>query len=287
VRLTTAVAMAFPRSPMVTAMTAWGMQALSCGRFTLGLGTQVKGHNERRYSVPWRSPGPRLREYVLALRAIWDCWQRGTPLDFHGEHYTFTLMVPLFDPGPIEHPRIPIHLAGVNAFSSRLAGELCDGIRPHPICTRRYIDEVVLPAVERGARDSGRDPRRVEVCVSPLVATAADDRELQSRVTDVRARVAFYASTRTYRRVFELHGWGRLTEELSHLSRSGRWEEMPGRVSDQVLETIAVVARHDAVAAELGRRYAGAATSIEFGIPVRSASDRGTLSAMIGELRRA
>jgi probable F420-dependent oxidoreductase len=284
-RLTTAIAVAFPRSPMVTAMTAWGMQSLSRGRFTLGLGTQVKGHNERRYSVPWRSPGPRLREYILALRAIWNCWQDGVPLDFRGEYYTFTLMVPLFDPGPIDHPRIPIELAAVNAFTCRLVGELCDGVRPHPICTRKYIDEVMLPAVERGARTAGRDVRQIDVCVSPLIASSADDSDLTARARDVRARVAFYASTRTYRRVFELHGWGHLTDELSHLARNGRWSEMPDRVSDEMLETIAVVAHHDSLAAELGKRYAGAATAIEFGIPLLSGPDRVKLKGMIRALR--
>jgi probable F420-dependent oxidoreductase len=284
VRLTTAVAIAFPRSPMVTALTAWGLQSLSRGRFTLGLGTQVKGHNERRYSVRWTRPGPRLREYVAALRAIWDSWQTGRPLDFRGEHYTFTLMVPLFDPGPIENPEIPIQLAAVNPFTCRLAGEIANGIRPHPICTRKYIDEVMLPAIEAGAHKAGRKAGEVEVCVSPLIATAADAAAVARRARDVRARIAFYASTRTYRRVFELHGWGRLTDELSNLSRSGRWEEMPALVSDEMLETIAVVAPHDSVAAECRRRYADAATAIEFGIPLRTNEDRALLTDLVREL---
>jgi probable F420-dependent oxidoreductase len=286
-RLTTAVAIAFPRSPMVTALTAWGLQSLSNGRFTLGLGTQVKGHNERRYSVRWTPPGPRLREYMLALRAIWEAWQTGGPLDFRGEHYTFTLMVPLFNPGPIEHPRIPIHIGVLNAFMCRLGGEIADGVRPHPICTRKYIDEVMLPAIEAGAKRAGRSARDVELWVSPLVATAADPAEVTARARDVRARIAFYGSTRTYRKVFEIHGWGRIVNELSHLSRSGRWEEMPPFITDEMLETIAVVSRYDTVAADLGRRYGGAATGVEFGIPLRSEEDRAVLKRAVAELQRA
>ena len=157
VSLATAVALAFPRSPTVTAMTAWTLQRLSGGRFTLGLGSQVKGHIERRFGMSWSAPGPWLREYVQALRAIWDCWQNGTKLDFRGEHYTLNLMVPLFTPAPIEHPHIPVELAAVNPYMCQVAGEVADGIRAHPIATPRYIAETMLPAVQRGAAKTGRD----------------------------------------------------------------------------------------------------------------------------------
>src|SRR5690606_9039909 len=207
-RLTTAVAIAFPRSPTVTAMTAWTLQRASRGRFRLGLGTQVKGHIERRYGLPWSAPGPWLEDYIGAVRAVWDCWQHRTPLDYRSEHYELTLMNPLFDPGPIDHPYPPIHLASVNAHMARIAGRHADGVRPHPICTRRDIAEVLRPAVAAGAEEAGRDRRAVETVAGPLIVTAPTEAELAARVGAVRSRISFYASTRTYRAVFDLHGWG-------------------------------------------------------------------------------
>ncbi len=172
-RLSTAVAIAFPRSPAVTAMSAWTLQKLSAGRFTLGLGSQVKGHIERRYGMRWTPAGPWMREYVQAVRAIWDCWQNGTRLAFEGERYNLSLMVPLFDPGPIEHPEIPIHLAAVNRVMCRVAGEVADGIRPHPVCTPSYIEEVMLPAARDGAAKAGRRLDHFKVAMKPLTATPA------------------------------------------------------------------------------------------------------------------
>src|SRR5712691_1817070 len=156
VKLGTAIAVAFPRSPMITAQIAWDLQAASNGRFILGLGTQVKGHNERRFSVKWEAPGPKLREVIWALRAIWDCWQNGTKLDFKGEFYQFTLMTPFFNPGPIKHPKIPIYIAGVNPYICRMAGEVCDGLHVHPFNSQKYLRDVVHPAVAEGLQKSGR-----------------------------------------------------------------------------------------------------------------------------------
>src|SRR5436305_1334459 len=157
ITLATTVAIAFPRSPTVTALTAWTLQKLARGRFTLGLGSQVKGHIERRYGMRWSPPGPWLREYVRAVRAVWECWQHGTRLDFQGEHYKLNLMVPLFAPAPIEHYPIPIHLAAVNPYMCQVAGEVADGIRAHPVATPRYMVEVMLPAARKGAAKVGRD----------------------------------------------------------------------------------------------------------------------------------
>src|SRR5438105_12583808 len=184
VGLATAVAIAFPRSPTVTAASAWTLQRLSHGRFTLGLGSQVKGHIERRYGMRWSAPGPWLRDYVGALRAIWDCWQNGTKLDFESEHYKLSLMVPLFAPAPIEHPQIPVELAAVNPYMCQVAGEVADGIRAHPIATPRYIAETMLPAACKGAAKAGRDLSGFTVCVKPLVATAPDRATLAERVRD-------------------------------------------------------------------------------------------------------
>jgi probable F420-dependent oxidoreductase len=186
-KLGTSVAIAFPRSPTVTAMSAWTLQKLSNGRFTLGLGTQVKAHIERRFGMPWTPAGPWMREYVSAVRAVWDCWQNGTPLDVRGPHYNINLMVPLFDPGPIEHPDIPIHIAAVNPMMCQVAGEVAEGIRPHPVCTPSYIERVMLPAVRAGAVKAGRSLDRFQVCMKPLVATAANEAELVPKVRDARA----------------------------------------------------------------------------------------------------
>lgn len=287
IRLSTAVAMAFPRSPTVTALSAWTLQKLSGGRFTLGLGSQVKGHIERRYGLRWSPPGPWMREYVTAVRAVWDCWQRGVPLDVRGDHYRINLMVPLFNPGPIEHPDIPIHLAAVNRVMCRIAGEVADGMRPHPVCTPAYIRDVMLPAVAEGAARAGRDRRRVTVAMKPLVATGADAAALARKIVDVRARVAFYASTPAYRAAFAAHGLGDLADDLAALSKQQRWEAMPGRIADDVLHLYATVGTYDEIGRRLGDRYGGLVDRIEFSIPAGSPAERDRLAALIAELRRA
>ena len=213
--LGTSVAMAFPRSPTVTAMSAWSLQKLSGGRFVLGLGSQVRAHVQRRFGFDWSAPAPWMRDYITALRGIWDCWQNDVPLQVDTEHYKLDLMVPLFNPGPIEHPAIPIHVAAIGPYMCAVAGEVADGVRLHPVCTPRFIDEEVLPALAKGAARSGRDVDEVEVCMKPLIGTAADEASLQAVIRTVRARVAFYLSTPSYRRTFELHGWGGLAREAS------------------------------------------------------------------------
>ncbi|MDJ0767783.1 MAG: TIGR03617 family F420-dependent LLM class oxidoreductase [Ilumatobacter sp.] len=283
--LTTAVAIAFPRSPTVTAMTAWTLQRASGGRFVLGLGTQVKGHIERRYGMPWHPPGPWLEDYVRAVQAVWTCWQERSPLEFHSEHYDLTLMNPLFDPGPIEHRRPPIHLASVNAFMSRLAGRHADGVRPHPICTRRYISEVLVPAVAAGADDAGRDPGEVAMVASPLIVTAPTEAGLADKISTVRSRISFYASTRTYRAVFDLHGWGDIGDHLSSLSRQQRWDEMERHVTDEMVHEIAVVAPYDSLADAVASRYEGLCDRVEFSIPVETPDDAALLAGMVAEIQ--
>lgn len=283
-RLGTAVAIAFPRSPMVTAMTAWTLARLSRGRFTLGLGTQVKGHIERRFGMKWSAPGPWMREYVRALRAIWNAWQEGTPLDFPGPRYKMNLLVPLFTPEPIEHPQIPVHLAAVNPYLCQVAGEVANGVRPHPVCTPRYIREVMLPAVRKGAGLAGRSLEGFEVAIKPLVATAPDAETLAVRVRDVRARVAFYASTPAYRACFELHGLGALADEMAVLSRAQRWEEMPARISDEVLDLYATVGTWDEIVPRLVTRYGELVTHVEFSIPAAEPASRQVLAKMVEDL---
>jgi probable F420-dependent oxidoreductase len=287
VGLATAVAVAFPRSPAVTAMSAWTLQRLSGGRFTLGLGSQVKGHIERRFGIAWSAPGPWLREYVQALRTIWDSWQNGAKLDFHGAHYNLTLSVPLFSPAPLDHPCIPIELAAVNPYMCQVAGEVADGIRAHPVATPRYLREIMLPAVRKGAGRAGRDLAGFAMCVKPLIAAAPDEAGLAERVRDVRARVAFYASTPAYVAAFEIDGYGEVARALQGLARAQRWEEMPALVDDAMLDTYAVTALYDDVADRLKTRYSGLATTLEFAIPLGGAADEERLRTLIASLRES
>jgi probable F420-dependent oxidoreductase len=284
-KIGTAVAMAFPRSPTITALSAWTLQKLSRGRFTLGLGSQVKGHIERRYGMKWSPPGPWMREYVQAMRAVWDCWQNGTALDFRGEHYNLNLVVPLFNPGPIEHPQIPIHLAAVNTYMCEVAGEVADGLRPHPVCTPKYIREVMLPHVRKGAVRKQRDLAGFRVAMKILIATAPDKAALEEKIRDVRARVAFYASTPAYFAAFQAHGLDDLANQLKVLSKAQRWEEMPGYISDEVLDTYAVVGTYDEIADKLVERYGDFASSVEFSIPAGSEANRKRLRQMATRLQ--
>lgn len=286
VSLATAVAVAFPRSPTVTAQAAWSLQRLSSGRFTLGLGSQVKGHMERRFGIKWSAAGPWLRDYVRAVRALWDCWQNGTKLDFESEHYRLNLMVPLFAPAPLDHPQIPIQLAAVNPFMCQVAGEVADGIRAHPIATPRYIREVMLPAARKGAAKAGRDFSHFAMCVMPLVAAADTKAALEAEIRDVRARVAFYASTPAYLAAFETQRHGAAAKQLQALSRAQRWEEMPALVSEEMLDAYAVIGTYDEIAAKLKARFAGLATHLEFRIPVTGEAEKARLRDLLSALRQ-
>ena len=284
--LATGVAIAFPRAPAVTALAAWTLQRLSNGRFTLGLGSQVKGHIERRYGMAWTPPGPWMRDYVGALRAIWACWQNGgARLHYDSPHYKLSLMVPLFAPPPIEHPRIPIQLAAVNPFMCQIAGEVADGIRAHPVCTPRYIAEIMLPAARKGAEKAGRDFSGFEIAAMPLIATAPDKQGLDARVRDVRARIAFYASTPTYLIAFESQGYGEVARNLQGYSRAQRWDEMPQFISDEMLDHYAVIGAHDEIAGKLKARFAAVASHLEFAIPISNDADKATLGDLLKSLR--
>jgi probable F420-dependent oxidoreductase len=286
-QLSTAVAVAFPRSPTVTALSAWTLQRLSGGRFTLGLGPQVKGHIERRYGMRWSPPGPWMREYVQAVRAVWDTWQRGTRLEHHDEHYDLSLMVPLFNAGPIGHPDIPIHLAAVNPVMCRVAGEVADGVRPHPVCTPSYIREVMLPAVRAGAARAGRSLCQFRVCMKPLVATAATEGELAGKVRDARARIAFYASTPGYARAFGHLGLVDLASEAKQLSKRQEWEGLPELISDDVLDQFAVIGTHDEIGDKLIGRFGSVVTDIEFSIAARDEQDQATLAELARRIQAA
>lgn len=252
--LGTAIAVAFPRSPMVTAQICWDLAAATRGRFRLGLGTQVKAHITRRFSTTWDSPGPRLREYILALRAIWNTWQNSVPLRFEGRYYQFSLMTPFFDPGPITHPDVPIYIAGVGPYMSKMAGELCQGFHVHPFHTIRYLDEVVLPSMTAGAAAVGRTLDDVDRAASVFIITGHNDQELDMARQGVRQQIAFYASTPTYRPVLELHGW-EMGDRLTAMSKRGEWSQMAGLVTDDMIEAVAVTAPLSNLGAAIRARY--------------------------------
>ena len=255
VQLGTAIALAFARNPMTTAAAANDLQALSGGRLLLGLGTQVKPHITRRFSMPWSHPAPRMREYVLALRAIWDTWHTGAPLDFRGEFYNHTLMTPMFEPQRHEHGAPPVLLAGVGETMTEVAGEVADGFLTHGFTTERYLREVTLPALQRGREKVGRTLDGFTVKGSPMVVTGRTEEELERAKAGVRSQIAFYGSTPAYRTVLELHGWGELGERLHAMSREGRWAEMGPLLDDDVLDAFAVVGPPAEVGAEVVRRY--------------------------------
>ncbi|TFV67341.1 UNVERIFIED_ORG: TIGR03617 family F420-dependent LLM class oxidoreductase [Bacillus sp. AZ43] len=256
----TAIAVAFARSPMTLATTAHDLQRYSRGRFVLGLGTQVRAHVERRFSMPWSPPVDRMREYVAALRAIWTSWQEGTPLRFRGEHYQHTLMTPMFAPDPHPWGPPPVYLAAVGPAMTRLAGEVADGLLVHGFTTERYLRERTLPALEEGLAAAGRTRADVAVTLPGLVVSGRTEADLAEAAAAVKATIAFYGSTPAYRPVLELHGWGALADELHALSvarREDKWTAMRDLVEDDVLAAFAVVAAPEDVAAEVRARYAG------------------------------
>ncbi|MEM7748795.1 MAG: TIGR03617 family F420-dependent LLM class oxidoreductase [Pseudomonadota bacterium] len=284
-KLGTAVSIAFPRSPTVMAMCAWTIQKLSKGRFTLGLGPQVRGHIQRRFGMQWSPPGPWMREYVQAVRAVWDCWQNETELNVQGDHYNINLMVPLFNPGPIDHPDIPIHLAAVNKVMCRVAGEVADGIRPHPVCTPSYIAEVMLPEAQAGARRAGRALDQFQVAMKPLTASAPTQEELVPKIRDARARIAFYASTPSYRAAFDHLGLGALADECKILSRAQRWEELPDKISDEILDQFAVIGTYDEIGDRLCERFGDVVTNIEFSIAAQTDAEKQRLAELAAQVK--
>ncbi len=267
VTLGTSIAVAFARNPMTVAVQANDVQALSGGRFVLGLGTQIKPHITRRYSMAWSHPAPRMREFVLAVRAIWEAWAGGTPLDFQGDFYTHTLMTPFFDPGPNPHGKPPIVMAAVGPLMTEAAGEVADGMFCHAFSTERYLREVTLPALQRGAAKAGRSLDGFELSAPAFVVAADTDEEIAAGVAAVRGQIGFYGSTPAYRPVLEAHGWGDLQDELNALTKRGAWDEVAAVIDDEVLHTFAVVGTPEEAAEEVRRRYGDIATRITIATP--------------------
>ncbi len=257
IELGTAVAIAFARTPMTLANLGWDLQALTGGRFTLGLGSQIRPHVEQRFSMPWSEPARRMRELVLAVRAIWSTWQDGVPLDFAGEFYTHTRMVPAFDPGPLECGPPPILLGGVGPRMTEVAGEVADGLLVHPVNSRDSLERITLPAIRAGAQRAGRDPVDVELVCVTIVVTGRDEEEFVRSREAVRRQLAFYATTPAYRPVFELHADRELHPRCAQLARDGRWDDMAALIDDELLETIAVVGAPHEIGSLVRSRLAG------------------------------
>ena len=268
--LATAIAVAFARSPMNLAHIGWDLQTFSKGRAILGLGSQIKPHIEKRFSMPWSRPAARMREMVLAIRAIWATWQDGTPLRFEGEIYRHTLMTPFFTPEPTEYGPARIFLAGVGTGMTEVAGEVADGFLVHPFSTAEFIREHTLPALDRGLAASGRTRADIEISWPAMVVTGVTEADVTAAASVTRSQLAFYGSTPAYRVVLDTHGWGDLQPELNRLSKEGRWDVMASLIDDEMLSTFAVCGAPSEIAAMMQARYGDLVDRIAFNAPYRS-----------------
>jgi len=251
------VAIAFPRSPMVMAYAARDLQDFSGGRLRLGLGTQVKGHIQRRFSTEWVAPGPRMREYVQSLHAIWEAWQTGERLAYHGEHYNFSLMTPFFSPGKSGQPRPPVFISAVNPYNCRVAGEVCDGVALHPLTTPKYLKEIIKPNIEYGAARAGRDAKSVNLSSSAFVVTGPNQAAIDTNKEGVKKQIAFYCSTRSYSKVLEVQGFADLGLWLHEMSLKQQWDKMTELITDEVLDTFAIVGGYSEIPGLMKERFDG------------------------------
>jgi len=285
IELGTGIAVAFARNPMTLANVAWDLQAYTGGRFILGLGSQIKPHITKRFSMEWSHPAARMREFILAMRAIWDCWDNGTKLDFRGDFYTHTLMTPFFNPGPNPHGTAKVFLAGVGELMTEVAGETCDGFLAHGFTTERYLKEVTLPALQRGMDKAGRSRADLEISLPAFVVTGTTEEEMAESAAGTRRQIAFYGSTPAYRGVLDLHGWGDLQGELNALSKEGKWVEMGELITDDILEAFAVIAEPSGLAAGIKARYGDVIDRVSFYAPYKADPD--TWLPVIAELKAA
>ncbi|MGD9795431.1 MAG: TIGR03617 family F420-dependent LLM class oxidoreductase [Acidimicrobiia bacterium] len=251
VTIGTSIAIAFARTPMTLAYSAYDMQLYSKGRFVLGLGSQVKAHIEKRFGMPWSQPAARMREMVVATKAIFDAWQNGTKLDFRGDFYSHTLMTPFFSPDPLPWGPPPIYLAGVGELMTEVAAEVCEGFFLHPFTTERYMREVTVPALERGRAKSGKSLDGFEICATTFAVCATNEADMAKAMAGTKNQIAFYASTPAYRPVLEAHGWGELQTELNVMTKQGRWSEIGDLITDEMVATFGVVGTPE----EVGRGF--------------------------------
>ena len=285
VTLESRVAIAFPRSPMVFAYAAMDLQQFSGGRFRLGLGTQVKGHIQRRFSTDWSAPGPRIREYVQSLHAIWQAWQSGERLAYHGDHYNFSLMTPFFSPGPSDQPSPPVFISAVNTYNCRVAGEVCDGVSLHPLCSPEYLKQRMLPNIADGAARSGRTNDQVNLSGSSFVITGPTQAVIDAKKQAVKRQIAFYSSTRTYSPVLEVHGFEDVAVRLHEMSLKGQWEEMTGLITDEIFDAFAIAVGYDEVAPAIKERFGGLLDEVVFGFDTPGPEDENQLKKIIRELQ--
>ncbi len=283
IELLSTVAVAFARNPMTVAQSAYDLQAISGGRFLLGLGSQVQPHIEKRFSMPWSKPAARMAEFVRAVRAIWATWQTGEPLRFRGEFYTHTLMTPFFSPPAVPEGAPPVWIAAVGERMTEVAGEVGDGLHAHSFTTPHYLADVSVPALARGAERAGRDVGEVGISLPALIAVGDDDAALQTAIRATKAQIGFYGSTPAYLPVLAAHGWDDLHERLHEASRRGDWAAMGDLVSDEVLETFAAIGSADSVAWELKSRYAGVVSRLSFSASYPIAPE--TTAALVRGLR--
>ncbi len=276
IELGTAVAMAFPRSPTVTAHVAWDLHLASKGRFNLGLGSQVKSHNERRYGLIWSPPAPRMRDYIAAVCAIWQAWETNGRLDFHSDTYNLSLMTPNFSPKPNGLPPIPISLATVGPAMLRLAGEVCDGARLHPFSTKRYLAEVSHVRIAEGLAKSGRSRDQIEIIAGGygFIGTGRNAEAMAKARAYVRYRIAFYCSTRAYWDVLRLHDMEWLGERVNPLPRENRWEEMKTIIPEDLIDLFATVTDYEALPKAIEQRYGGLADTVLLQISADEDEDR-------------
>jgi probable F420-dependent oxidoreductase len=267
IMLGTGIAVAFARNPMNLAMLANDLQTMSNGRFMLGLGSQIKPHIEKRFSMPWSHPAPRMRELILAMRAIWASWADGSRLAFRGEFYRHTLMTPMFDPGPNPYGNPPIYLAAVGELMTEVAGEVADGVLAHGFTTERYLREVTVPALERGLARSGKTRADAKISYPGMVVTGSTEAEWESSTKAVKAQLAFYGSTPAYKPVLDLHGWGDLQGELNTLSKRGAWAEMADLIDDEMLNAFAVVGELDELPSKILQRFGDVVDRFSFYAP--------------------
>jgi probable F420-dependent oxidoreductase len=265
--LTPSVVVAFPRSPTVLAQQAWDMQANSNGRFVLGLGSQVKGHNERRFGIPWTAPAPRMRDYVLALRAVWRAWETRGRLNFDSPHYKLSLMTPDFSPEPTGLPMVPVTVAAVGEAMLRVAGQVGDGVRLHPLCSRAYLQQVCVPQMMEGMRRSGRSRLHFDIHGGGFVCTGPDAQTVASEMDKARRRIGFYASTRTYLPILALHGREELGLKLHRMSVEGQWDRMAAEIDDDLVRVFAACGTYTELQAAIAERFGGAADTIDLHLP--------------------
>jgi probable F420-dependent oxidoreductase len=284
VELTPSVAIAFPRSPTVMAHTAWDLHANSGGRFVLGLGSQVKGHNERRYGIEWTAPAPRMRDYVMALRALWRCWEFGGPLKFESPHYNLTLMTPAFAPEATGLPMVPVTIAAVGDAMLRVAGQVADGVRLHPLCSRHYLEEVCMPHILEGMRRGNRQREHFDIHGGGFVCTGPDDAAVATEMNKTRERIGFYGSTRTYLPILRLHGLEELGLKLHHMSVSNEWDKMSAEISDDVVRIFAACGTYDQLSRAIEERFGGAADSIDVHFPPDAPA--GLVRDLVSDIKR-